>query len=123
MNRTSFAGTEVPEVVPIYHNIPKKKIMGLFYLTSGIGLDDFLPLILNSWEVPSGSFSAFRAAFGGTGGTRILKPNKCFFFFISFPDINLDDFKVIVNILNPGKAAFKIKYSCKTNLCKLKYSS
>lgn len=75
------------------------RMTGLFYLASGIGLDDFLPLILNSCEVPSGSLSAFKAAFGGTGGTRILKPNKCFFFFISFPDINLDDDKLIVKIL------------------------
>lgn len=61
-----------------------------FYLESDIGLDAFLPLILNSWDVPSGSFSALKATFGGTGGTRIRNPNKCFFFFISFPDINLN---------------------------------
>lgn len=30
-------------------------------------MDAFLPLILNSWEVPSGSFSALKATFGGTG--------------------------------------------------------
>jgi hypothetical protein len=30
-------------------------------------LNAFLPL--NSWDVPSGSFSALKATFGGTGGT------------------------------------------------------
>lgn len=34
-------------------------------------------ILLGDWE------------FGGAGGKRILRPNKCFFFFTSFPDMNL----------------------------------
>jgi len=54
------------------------------------GFEAFLPLILISWEAFSGSRSDRSSELWGAGGKRIRNPNRCFFFLISFPDMNLE---------------------------------
>lgn len=49
------------------------------------------PLIVISCKDLSISLLAGSLELGGAGGSRILNPNKCFFFFTSFPDINLEE--------------------------------
>lgn len=57
-------------------------------LTSYLLLD-LHPLIVTSCEELSITPLVGSSELGGTGGKRTLRPNKCFFFFISFPDMNL----------------------------------
>lgn len=59
------------------------------YLT-GIFVD-LHPLMVISCEALSIILLVGSSALGGVGGKRILSPNKCFFFFTSFPDMNLKE--------------------------------
>ena len=59
------------------------------YLMADRILLDLHPLMVISWEALSITRLVDSSELGGAGGKRILRPNKCFFFFTSFPDINL----------------------------------
>lgn len=50
---------------------------------------DLHPLMVISCEDLSIALLVGSSELGGTGGKRILSPNKCFFFFTSFPDLNM----------------------------------
>lgn len=50
---------------------------------------DLHPLMVISCEALSITLLVGSSELGGAGGKRILRPNKCFFFFTSFPDMNL----------------------------------
>lgn len=52
---------------------------------------DLHPLMVISCEALSIILLVGSSALGRVGGKRILSPNKCFFFFTSFPDMNLKD--------------------------------
>jgi len=43
-----------------------------------------------SCEALSITLPVVSSELGGAGGKRILNPNKCFFFLISFPDLKLE---------------------------------
>lgn len=56
----------------------------------GRALVDLHPLMVISCEALS-IILLVGSELGGAGGKRILRPNKCFFFFTSFPDMNLEE--------------------------------
>lgn len=58
-------------------------------LMADSALVDLHPLMVISCEAFSITLLVGSSQLGGTGGKRILRPNKCFFFFTSFPDMNL----------------------------------
>lgn len=61
------------------------------YLTPLAVLGDTHPLIVISCEALAIILLFSSSALGGVGGKRTLNPNRCFFFFTSFPDMNLKD--------------------------------
>lgn len=72
-------------------------------------LVDLHPLMVISCDALSITLLVASSELGGAGGIRILRPNKCFFFFTSFPDMNLKKdkrksqltpFQAIINIIN-----------------------
>lgn len=59
------------------------------HLMPDSALPDLQPLIVISCEARSITLLVGSLQLGGAGGKRILRPNRCFFFFTSFPDMNL----------------------------------
>lgn len=48
------------------------------------------PFMVISWKGSPNTVYVGSVQLGGAGGKKILRRNKCFFFFTSFPDMNLE---------------------------------